>query len=38
MFDVSKEKTQLKKKNEQLLNSLNEEIFYEIDDGVNNFL
>lgn len=23
---------------EQLLNSLNEEIFYEIEDGVNNFL
>ncbi|KAL6316733.1 hypothetical protein AAG906_020417 [Vitis piasezkii] len=33
MFDTSKEKTQLKKKKEQLLSSLNKENFNEIDEG-----
>ena len=33
MFDTSKEKTQLKKKKEQLLSSLNKENFDEIDEG-----
>ena len=31
--DTSKEKAQLKKKNEQLLSSLNKENFYEIEEG-----
>ena len=33
MSDTSKEKTQLKKKKERLLSSLNRENFYEIDEG-----
>ena len=33
MFDISKEKNTIKEKKEWLLSSLNEENFYEIDEG-----